>query len=97
MSDNAAEAKPSFEAAFTRLEEILNQINSAEISLDVAVALYEEADGLIARCSKRLNEAEQRIEVLIKNRQGELQLAEDRKARTQPINAFLQDLENVTR
>jgi exodeoxyribonuclease VII small subunit len=73
----------SFEAAFTRLEEILERMNTGSISLDDSIKLYEEADKLIVTCSKRLNEAERKIEVLVKNRSGELVLGNDDKPLTQ--------------
>jgi exodeoxyribonuclease VII small subunit len=73
----------SFEAAFERLEAILQMMNTGSISLDDSLKLYEEADGLIAICNKRLNEAERKIEILIKNRNGDLQLGSDNKPVTQ--------------
>jgi exodeoxyribonuclease VII small subunit len=69
----------SFEDAFARLEEILEKMNSGTISLDESLKLYEEADQLIALCNKRLNEAERKIEVLVKNRSGELIMGNDDK------------------
>jgi exodeoxyribonuclease VII small subunit len=70
----------SFEISFARLEEILEKMNSSSISLDESLKLYEEADRLIALCSKRLNDAERKIEILIKNRNtGELILGNDQK------------------
>lgn len=74
----------SFEVSFHRLEEILEKMNSGAVSLDESLKLYEEADQLITLCSKRLNEAERKIEVLIKNRNGgELVLGADQKPTTQ--------------
>lgn len=66
----------NFETAYARLEQILEKMNSSTISLDESIKLYEEADKLIAHCQSRLNEAEQKIEVLIKNRDGSLALNE---------------------
>lgn len=63
-----------FEKAFARLEEILDKMNSGGITLDESLHLYEEADHLIHTCNKRLNSAEQKIEMLIKKRDGELEL-----------------------
>ena len=63
-----------FEASFARLEEILEKMNSGTVSLDDSLKLYEEADSLISKCSTRLNEAEQRIETLIKKRNGDLEM-----------------------
>ncbi|NGX42417.1 MAG: Exodeoxyribonuclease 7 small subunit [Chlamydiae bacterium] len=81
MSESKKEL--SFEKAFSRLEEILEKMNSGSISLDESLKLYEEADKLISSCSKRLNEAERKIEMLIKNRSGEVQLGKDQKPQTE--------------
>ena len=70
-------SKKSFEAAYERLEEILEKMNTEQVSLDSALSLYEEADSLIGDCQKRLTEAEQKIEVLIKNREGNLKVDEN--------------------
>ncbi len=69
----------SFEAAFERLEEILARLNTGTISLDDSIKFYEEADQLIATCSKRLNDAERKIDILVKNRNGELVMGQDDK------------------
>lgn len=81
MQNNPSEK--NFETAFARLEEILESMNSGSISLDESLKLYEEADGLINTCSKRLNDAERKIEILIKNRGGELILNAEQKPMTQ--------------
>lgn len=65
----------SFEKAFTRLEQILEKMNSNTISLDESLKLYEEADSLIKICGKKLNDAEKKVEILIKNRNGDLLLS----------------------
>lgn len=69
-----SESPFAFETAYTRLEEILEKMNHGKVSLEESLKLYEEADQLIASCSKRLQDAEKRIEILIKNREGELVL-----------------------
>ncbi len=76
-----------FEEAFARLEQILEKINSGSISLDESLKLYEEADKLINQCSKRLNDAERKIEVLVKSRNGEIQIGPDQKPMTQDFPA----------
>lgn len=63
-----------FEESYARLEEILEKMNSGKVSLDESLKLYEEADKLIAACNKRLNEAEKKIEMLLKTRSGDLVL-----------------------
>jgi exodeoxyribonuclease VII small subunit len=75
----------TFEQAFARLEQILERMNSGGVSLDESLKLYEEADLLIVFCSKRLNDAEKKIELLMKNRNGELVVGPDQKPQTQEI------------
>ena len=59
----------SFEQAYKRLEEILDLLNNSQISLEDSLKVYEEADKLIQQCSEKLNHAEQKVQVLVKNRQ----------------------------
>ena len=79
-------AEQTFESSFARLEEILERMNSGTISLDESLKLYEEADALIVMCSKRLTDAERKIEILIKNRGGDLTLSADQKPILQDFN-----------
>ncbi len=76
----------AFEEAFTRLEAILERMNSGKSSLDESLKLFEEADGLIAQCSKRLVDAEKRVETLIQQRGGSFATDADGNATTQPFN-----------
>ncbi|MCH9612550.1 MAG: Exodeoxyribonuclease 7 small subunit [Chlamydiia bacterium] len=64
----------SFEKAYHRLEEILERMNSGNVPLEESLSLYQEADQLINQCSQELNQAEAKIQMLIKNRDGSLQL-----------------------
>lgn len=66
----------NFEQAFARLETILEKMNSGNVPLDESLKLYEEADKLISSCSHKLSSAEERIETLIKKRNGELEMEE---------------------
>jgi exodeoxyribonuclease VII small subunit len=75
----------SFEKSFERLERILEILNSSHPSLEEALQLYEEADSLIIQCHKKLSNAEKKIEVLMKNRNGQLQLNAEQKPITQEM------------
>jgi exodeoxyribonuclease VII small subunit len=75
--------EPTFEKAFSRLEEILEKLNSGALPLDEALKFYEEANGLIQTCSKKLNDAERKIEILIKERNGDLQITSSGEAAKQ--------------
>ena len=82
----------SFEEAYVRLEAILTELNSGETPLEASLELYEEADHLITLCSTKLNHAEQKIQTLIKNREGKLSLNEDSTPQLKP---FSTDTEKV--
>ena len=75
----------TFEQSYARLEAILEKMNSGKIALDESLKLYEEADQLINGCTKKLVEAEKKIETLIKTRSGELVLDESGKPVTEPF------------
>jgi len=76
----------SFENAFARLEEILEKLHSGAVTLDESLKLYEEADALITSSSKKLSDAEQKIEKLIKQRNGSLALDADQRPLSEPFN-----------
>lgn len=91
---NSEENSLNYEESLHRLEQILEKMNSGTVSLDESLKLYEEADHLIRKCSKKLLEAEQKIEVLIKNRSGELSVDAGNKPLTQEFSSegsFLND------
>ncbi|HSX03527.1 MAG TPA: exodeoxyribonuclease VII small subunit, partial [Rhabdochlamydiaceae bacterium] len=69
----------SFEEAYERLEQILEKMNGEQVALEESLKLYEEADQLIASCNQKLTTAEQKIEVLMKNRSGEVAVDENGK------------------
>ena len=51
----------TYEKAISRLDEIVSLLEKNEVSLDDALALFEEGTRLTAFCSKKLNEAKQKI------------------------------------
>ncbi len=73
-----------FEQAFQRLEQILEIMNGGKAPLEDSLRLFEEAETLLRTCFSKLTEAEQKIELLIKNRTGELVL-EGEKPKTEPF------------
>ena len=83
---NHPDPQISFESAYERLEAILEKMNSGKVALEESLKLYEEADQLISCCNKRLSEAEKKIEILVKNRDGELLLDPSGKPQTQPFD-----------
>jgi len=51
----------SFEKAMERLEEIVNQLESGNLSLEQAIEIYNEGVKLSLYCDAKLNEAEGKI------------------------------------
>jgi exodeoxyribonuclease VII small subunit len=64
--------KPDFEHSLARLEEIVRKLESANLSLDEAMKLFEEGVQLSRDCQKHLEQAEGKVEILLKQN-GKLQ------------------------
>ena len=59
-----------FEEALEKLEKIVEDLEGGDLSLDESMKRYEEGIHLSKLCSKRLEEAKKRIELLLKNEDG---------------------------
>ena len=70
MSENSKEI--AFENALERLETIVQNLENGDLSLEEALKVYEEGVRMADICSKRLTEAEKRVEVLMKTTGGKL-------------------------
>lgn len=66
------EKKPDFERSLARLEEVVRQLESPQLSLDEAMKLFEEGVELSRECQKQLEEAEGKVEILLKKADGKL-------------------------
>jgi exodeoxyribonuclease VII small subunit len=62
-----------FEKALARLEEIVKLLEKGELALEEALQLFEEGVKISRSCSARLQEAERKVEVLLKNERGRLE------------------------
>lgn len=63
---------PNFEQCLGRLEEVVRKLDSASLPLDEAMKLFEEGMQLSRDCQKQLEEAEARVEILLKKAGGAL-------------------------
>ena len=63
-----------FEEAFKRLDEIVTKLESGDLSLEESMTLFEEGITLTKTCKTRLEAAEQKIQLLIKDSDGNLTL-----------------------
>ena len=64
--------KPDFEKSLGRLEEVVRRLESPQLSLDDAMKLFEEGVELSRECQKQLEEAEGRVEILLKKADGKV-------------------------
>ncbi|MFL5331014.1 MAG: exodeoxyribonuclease VII small subunit [Gemmataceae bacterium] len=55
---------PSFEAALTELEQVLRDLEDGSMTLDASLSRYEQGVGLLRACYERLQQAEQKIQLL---------------------------------
>ena len=61
-----------FEKAMSRLEKIVEELESGDLDIDKSLEIFEEGIKMSRLCSKKLNEAETKIEKLTKDKKGEL-------------------------
>lgn len=67
---NTDEQTRSFEASLEALEQIVRQLESGDLPLDKSLELFEQGIRLSRECQERLNQAERRIEILLRDNQG---------------------------
>jgi exodeoxyribonuclease VII small subunit len=65
-------AEKKFESALARLEDIVKELEAGELPLEQSLKLFEEGIKLSRICNKRLNEAERKVEVLLKDKAGNI-------------------------
>jgi len=61
-----------FESALKSLEGIVAQLEAGDLTLDRALELFEEGIKVSRFCSSKLEEAERKVEVLIKTASGDM-------------------------
>ena len=66
----ATDDKPAFESALTQLETIVEAMESGDVPLAELLAKFEEGNKLLKICESRLKEAELKIELLKKQKDG---------------------------
>lgn len=61
-----------FEEAMERLENIVESLEKGDLSLEESLKVFEEGMKLVSFCSGKLDEAEQKVTMLIKDQDGKL-------------------------
>ena len=65
-----------FEGAMKALEEIVAKLEAGDLPLEQALALFEEGVQISRFCNSKLDAAERKVEILLKNEQGEMETAD---------------------
>jgi exodeoxyribonuclease VII small subunit len=76
---------PPFEAALKQLEEIVQRLEKGELPLEESLKLYEDGIRLSRICHSKLEEAEGKIEILLKDGKGDSVPGPDGRPRTRPF------------
>ncbi|MBQ2865437.1 MAG: exodeoxyribonuclease VII small subunit [Clostridia bacterium] len=66
-----------FETAMKRIEEIVSALEKGDVALDKSLALFQEGAELIKKCSTALDNAEQKVTMLVKGEDGPQQIPFD--------------------
>lgn len=62
-----------FEDGMKRLEEIVKRLEKGDETLENSLSLFEEGMGLIKKCGSSLENAEQKLKLLVKNDEPEFE------------------------
>lgn len=69
-----SEKKKNFETSLGDLEKIVRKLEDGDLSLEESLKLFEDGVKLSRECQERLSNAERRIQVLLKDSNGEISL-----------------------
>jgi exodeoxyribonuclease VII small subunit len=64
LNDLAAAVPLNFEQAYTELEQIIAQMESAQLPLEASLAAYQRGNSLLQYCQQSLLAAEQQVRIL---------------------------------
>ncbi len=62
--------KEKFEDALNKLEKVVSKLEDGDIPLEESLKLFEEGIKLSRFCNQKLDEAEKRVEILLKGKDG---------------------------
>lgn len=63
-------AEKSFESSLDELEQIVRQLEAGDLPLDRSLELFEHGVRLSRECQKRLDDAERKVEILLRGNDG---------------------------
>jgi len=72
MPEEPAQSAVSFEASLTELEKVVKELEAGDLPLERSLELFEKGMALSETCRKQLENAETRVEMLIR-KDGKIQ------------------------
>lgn len=63
-------ATEKFETSLKKLEEVVRKLEEGDLPLEDSLKAFEEGVKHASFCSRKLNEAEKRVELLLKQKDG---------------------------
>jgi exodeoxyribonuclease VII small subunit len=64
LNDSLASMPLNFEQAYAELEQIIAQMEAAQLPLDASLAAYQRGNSLLQFCQQSLLAAEQQVQIL---------------------------------
>lgn len=80
-------AESNFEKDLEKLEKLVEELEAGGLTLDQSLKRFEEGIKLSRRCDRALSAAEKRIEILVKNADGDLEAQPFAEAGPAPASA----------
>ncbi len=70
MAKDESTTPPRFEDSLAELEAVVRRLEQGELPLEDSLAAFERGMGLVKQLSKRLEDIEKRVEVLLEREDG---------------------------
>jgi exodeoxyribonuclease VII small subunit len=67
---------PAFEESLRKLEDVVSQLEKGDLSLEASMAMFEQTIALSGQCKRELDQAEERVEAVIKEREESHNISE---------------------
>lgn len=84
---NSTNEKENFEGSLKRLEEIVSELERGDLSLEQALAKYEEGNHRLKRCYRILEDAQKKIVLISQKEDGNFEeIPFDKNKTTQPAS-----------
>ena len=90
MAENHSDAKPvqTFEASLDELEKVVRELEGGDLALERSLELFERGMNLSDTCRKQLEDAETRVEMLIRKEGKLTALIHEKTATTSPWDNY---------